>query len=108
MADETFYRGDIFTTLPDLELRCETDEADSFTELTNLELGKQNGKDGTIGTYKETEEPNLGELIFEEYKNAAQANLIESKHKIQGTGKHLFRGKAQIGTKKIKVTVFRG
>lgn len=104
---ERFYRGSVFLTLKDLELRCETDESNLTSVLINLELGSQNNNDGTIGTYEESDEPDIGNLIFESYTNEAQANLLESQHEMQGA-KKMFRGKARIGDKNLKVTVLRG
>lgn len=105
--DERFYRGSVFTTLDELELRCETDESNLSSALTNLELGNQNNNDGTIGTYEESDEPNLGELIFRKYQNEAEANLIETQLQLEGA-KKMFRGKAQLQNKRVKVTVLRG
>lgn len=104
---ERFYRGSIFLTLDQLEMRCETDESNLSSELINLELGNQNNNDGTIGTYEESEEPDIGNLIFKSYKNEADANLIETEQELGGA-KKMFRGKAQIGNNRLKITVLRG
>ncbi|MFN0277227.1 MAG: hypothetical protein ACKVRN_01355 [Pyrinomonadaceae bacterium] len=104
---ERFYRASKYTTLEMLELRCEGDEADLSFALTNLELGNQSDKDGTIGTYEETDEiDGLGFLVIDEYKNEAEANVIETNRGLQGH-MHMFRGKAIIGDKNKKVTIFR-
>ena len=104
---ERFYRGSVFTTLNDLKLRCEGDESDLSFALTNLELGNQNGNDGTIGTFQETDDyDGLGYLIIREYQDEADANSIETTLGIQGNT-HLFRGKASIGAEVKHITVFR-
>lgn len=104
---ERFFRGSKFITTDSLELRCEGEEGDLSFALINLELGNQRDNDGTIGTFEEVENTDeLGFLLIEEYQNEAQANVIETTLGIAGH-KHLFRGKAKIGDKTKKVTVFR-
>lgn len=105
---EKFYRGSIFTTLGELEDRCATDETDGNPKaLIGLELGTQNGKNGTIGTYEKSNDPNLGLLIFEEFEDDADANLLKTQHELNDE-EELFRGMAQIGSDQKNVIVFRG
>lgn len=104
---EEFYKGIDFTTLELLRKRCQTDESQHTAKLMNLDLVSQDGDLGTRGTYASVP---LGDfkfgLIMDEYQNIADANVIETNRGVQGH-KHLFRGKARIGDRNKKVTVFR-
>lgn len=108
---EKFYRGDKFATLKELEDRCATDETDGVPkELISLELGEQNEKAGTVGTFKKpSSNPDLGLLIFEEFDpdDDAATNLLVTEHELDNKPEQ-FRGKAQIGDDQLDVIVFRG
>ncbi|HEX8177712.1 MAG TPA: hypothetical protein VF543_21665 [Pyrinomonadaceae bacterium] len=94
------------SSLKALELTCEKDEADLSAKILSLQLATNNGDDVTAGIYQDSDDDNLGELAFEEYKTAVDEQSIKAIHQTQGDT-FLFKGEAYVKNKPIKLLAFR-
>ncbi len=99
------YAADI-DSLKSLELSSERDEINWFSKINSLQLAKDDDVDVTAIIYGETEDMDLGELAFEEYKTDVDEQSIKAIHQAKGDT-FLFKGKAYVQNNPVKVLVFR-
>lgn len=104
---ERFYEKDDFSSLDQLELRCEVHESRLTSKLIRLSSATNDDTKGTGAIYERVEGGRLGHLIFEPYENENDENLKKTGIEASNRGTFLFKGTVTLQNTDLKVLVFR-
>lgn len=100
------YGANDIDSLKTLELSCERDEANWFSNIQSLQLATDDGVKVTAAMYKEVDNFEMGDLTLVEYKTDVDEQSLRATHKTQGET-FLFKGQAYVQSQAVKVLVFR-